>query len=106
MLFRKLHALETKLQYQVISFFLCWIFSFGRGHSIQNLHCAKFCIKVRAVLRFMKRDKPNTKNITERTKEIKGYAIRDVTEPHRTSDGMKVPMADKIYITRSQTFDA
>lgn len=87
-------------------FFLSWIFSFGRGRSIQNLHCAKFCIKVRAVLHFMKRDKPNRKNITERTNEIKGYPITDVTEPHRTSGGMKVPMADKAYIARSQTFGA
>jgi hypothetical protein len=54
----------------------------------------------------MKRDKPNRKNITERTNEIKGYPITDVTEPHRTSGGMKVPMADKAYIARSQTFGA
>jgi len=68
--------------------------------------CQIFFIKVPTVLHFMQRDKPSRKNITERTNEIKGHAITDVTEPHRTSHGMRIPMADKAYITRSQNFGA
>jgi len=55
--------------------------------------CQILFINVRAELHFIQRDKPNRKNITERTNEIEGHAITDVTEPLRTSGGMRVPMA-------------